>query len=46
MIAHISGVPVEELVPLVCGGGAIWLSLFLGRLGQLADRLIHFCADR
>jgi hypothetical protein len=46
MIAHISGVPVEELLPVACGAGATWLSLFLGRIGQLADRLIHAWEDR
>ena len=26
MIAHVSGVPVEELLPLAYSGGALWLT--------------------
>ena len=40
MIAHISGVPVEELLPLAYGGGAMWAAARvmarrrLGRAGR------------
>ncbi len=39
MIAHISGVPVEELVPLAGGGAALvaaraWLALLLRRTAR------------
>jgi hypothetical protein len=27
VIAHISGLPVEELLPLLYGGGATWAAL-------------------
>lgn len=39
MIAHIAGMPVEELTTLVYGGSAGWALLYLcGRLGAVADR--------
>ena len=42
MIAHLAGLPFEELAPLVYGGSAGWALLYLcGRLGAVADRLAH-----
>jgi hypothetical protein len=37
--AHISGVPVEELVPFAYGAGAIWLWPVRNRVGELLARL-------
>ena len=28
MIAHVSGLPVEELLPLAFGSGAMWAALW------------------
>lgn len=40
MIAHIAGLPVEELSTLAFGGTAGWTLLYLfGRLGEVAERV-------
>jgi len=44
VIAHLSGVPVEELLPLAYAAGSVWL--LLSRPGQLAGRLVHHLRNR
>jgi hypothetical protein len=39
VLAHISGVPVEELVPVAYGAGAVWLWPMRSRLSELLSRL-------
>jgi hypothetical protein len=41
MIAHIAGLPVEELSTLALGGTAGWTLLYLfGRLGEVTERVV------
>jgi hypothetical protein len=40
MIAHVGGVPVEELTTFLYGASAGWALLYLcGRVGAVADRV-------
>jgi hypothetical protein len=45
MIAHVFGVPVEELVPLVYGATAVWVAVRV-RTTRLAARVREHAADR
>jgi hypothetical protein len=39
MIAHVGGVPVEELVPLALAGGALWAAALVSMRARVARLL-------